>query len=140
MKGPLRSRPPKVFVSYSHDSQAHMERVRELCDRLRQDGIDAEVDQYEPAPAEGWPRWTARQIQGADFVLLICTETFRRRFEVKEKPGHGLGVVWEGGLVTQELYEAAGSNAKFIPVIFSRGDKEHIPGPLRGVNHYLIDT
>jgi hypothetical protein len=34
-------RPPHVFLSYSHDSQEHKDRVLALCDRLRADGIDA---------------------------------------------------------------------------------------------------
>ena len=38
--------PPKVFVSYSHDTVEHQERVLGLADRLRADGIDAEIDQY----------------------------------------------------------------------------------------------
>ncbi len=33
-------RPPTVFISYSHDSQEHADRVLELSDRLRADGID----------------------------------------------------------------------------------------------------
>ncbi len=59
----------KIFISYSHDSPAHGDRVLALSQRLRADGIDARVDQYEIAPPEGWPRWMDRQIREADFVL-----------------------------------------------------------------------
>ena len=38
---------PKVFISYSHDSQEHKDRVLSLADRLRSDGIDCNIDQYE---------------------------------------------------------------------------------------------
>jgi hypothetical protein len=48
---------PKVFISYSHDSREHIDRVRELSDRLRAEGIDCILDQYEASPPEGWPRW-----------------------------------------------------------------------------------
>jgi hypothetical protein len=41
-------RPPRVFISYSHDTFEHQERVLGLADRLRADRIDAEVDQYMP--------------------------------------------------------------------------------------------
>ena len=44
---------PKVFISYSHDSLEHSNRVRELSDRLREDGIDCILDQYEVSPPEG---------------------------------------------------------------------------------------
>jgi hypothetical protein len=87
--------PPKVFLSYSHDSPEHMDRVLELCDRLRAGGVDAWLDQYETAPEEGWPRWCARRVAEADFVLVVCTEVYERRFRGAEAPGTGLGVSWE---------------------------------------------
>ena len=61
---------PRIFLSYSHDSTAHAERVLELCDRLCADGLDAWIDQYEPAPSEGWPLWMERQVELADRVLV----------------------------------------------------------------------
>ena len=72
----MTSAPPKVFISYSHDTVAHQERVLDLADRLRADGIDAEIDQYNDSPSEGWPRWCERQIEAADFVLMVCTEAY----------------------------------------------------------------
>jgi hypothetical protein len=43
----------KVFISYSHDSDAHMNRVFDLSERLRDEGVDCEIDQYETSPAGG---------------------------------------------------------------------------------------
>lgn len=130
----------RVFISYSHDSLAHMDRVLDLANRLRSGGIDVDVDRYEDAPPEGWPRWCDRKIQQAQFVLVICTETYLSRFEGTDKPGQGLGAKWEGAIVTQELYETEGSNSKFIPVCLSARDTNHIPRPLRGVTRYVIDS
>jgi len=118
---------PKVFISYTHDSQEHSDRVWELCERLRQDGVDCCIDLHERSPAEGWPRWCRNQVQESDFVLVVCTETYTRRYEGKEEPGKGLGGSWEGSVVTQELYEDQGKNTKFIPVVFSPDHKN----PLR---------
>ncbi len=74
------SSPPEVFISYSHDSREHMERVLALSNRLRADGVDCHLDQYETSPPEGWPRWTVNQFEKADFVLVVCTEIYNRRF------------------------------------------------------------
>ncbi len=52
-----------VFISYSHDSDEHKDRVLALSDRLRADGIDCSIDQYETSPPEGWARWCDRQIE-----------------------------------------------------------------------------
>ena len=64
--------PPRVFISYSHDSPAHQDRVLDFADRLRADGIDASIDQYVPFPGEGWPNWCEAEIRKAQFVLLVC--------------------------------------------------------------------
>jgi len=80
----------KVFISYSHDSDEHREQVLRLSARLREDGIDTVLDQYENgAPQQGWPRWMLDQLDTADFVLVICTETYYRRFRGHEQPGQG---------------------------------------------------
>src|SRR5436305_3474937 len=133
-------RPPRVFVSYSHDSPAHMDRVLALCDRLRRDGVDVDLDQYESAPTAGWPRWTQRQIEAADFVLVVCTEVYRRRFDGTEEKGRGLGSRWEGAILTQVFYDAAAETGKLVPVVFSAEDAAHIPTVLRGLMHYDLGS
>ena len=130
---------PKVFISYSHDSSAHKDRVLELCDRLRSHGIQAQIDQYEVFPPEGWPRWCAARVREADFVLVVCSEVYERRFRGSEEPGKGLGANWEGYIVTQELYEAGIRNTKFIPVILPGGSAGRIPDVLRGATHYELE-
>jgi nucleoside phosphorylase len=131
---------PKVFISYSHDSQQHKDRILELADRLRQDGINCNIDQYEESPLEGWHRWMLNQVEVADFVLVVCTERYDRRFRGQEEPGKGKGVTWEGGVIIQELYDAQGQNSKFIPITFNSEDANFISSPLRSVSHYRLNT
>ena len=132
--------PPKVFISYSHDIARHQERVLDLADRLRADGIDAEIDQYNDAPPEGWPLWCERQIKVADFVLMVCTETYRRRVMGEEEPGKGLGVVWEAATIRQLLYDAGAVSDKIVPVLFSDASLEHIPTPIKCWGRYVVDS
>jgi len=48
---------PRVFINYSHDSAEHRKRVLSLAERLRADGVDAQIDQYvQGTPLEGWAR------------------------------------------------------------------------------------
>ena len=66
----------RVFITYSHDSPEHRHRVLALAERLRKDGVDAQLDQYVAGtPAKGWPRWMEDRLEWAQFVLVICTET-----------------------------------------------------------------
>jgi tetratricopeptide (TPR) repeat protein len=115
-----------------------MDRVLALADRLRKAGIDAILDQYETAPPEGWPKWMDRQIEEADFVLIVCTETYFNRVGGKAKPGIGRGVKWESLLAYQDIYDSDSLNAKYIPVLLDGVDESHIPRPLRATDRYLL--
>lgn len=44
---------PKVLISYTHDSKKHKDRILNPTDKLRDDGIDCRIDQYEDSPPEG---------------------------------------------------------------------------------------
>lgn len=131
----------RVFISYSHDSPEHALRVFDLANRLRAEGVDAWIDQYESAPAQGWPRWMQQQIEQAYFILVVCTATYRRRFEGKEDPGRGKGVTWEGLLAQQVLYEAQTRNERLVPVLFDEEDEEHaLPIILRPYTRYRLPS
>ncbi|MCG3155793.1 MAG: hypothetical protein DKINENOH_02401 [bacterium] len=127
----------KVFISYSHDSREHADRVLALADRLVQDGVDCVLDQYEESPAEGWTRWMDRQIRSAEFVLMIFTEIYGRRVNGEEEPAKGLGVKWEGKLIYQHLYQAD-ANTRFIPVVFAPEHTQFISTPLQDATYYLV--
>lgn len=136
----MASAAPKVLISYSHDSPEHAGHVLKLTSRLREDGIDCTIDQYVVVPEEGWPRWMDKRIRDANFVLIVCTETYYQRAMGDEQPGRGLGVRWEAHLIYQYIYGAGTTNTKFIPVLFEGGSPLHIPTPLQSTNHYFVDT
>lgn len=83
-----------VFISYSHDTPEHTQRVLQLANALRGQGVDAELDQYHVRPPLGWPRWCEEQLRAekAAFVLVICTETYRLRVEGQTPADEGRGV------------------------------------------------
>lgn len=128
---------PKVFISYSHDSKEHQNRVLNFSNKLRDQGIDSALDQYEDSPPEGWPKWMDRNIDNSDFILIVCTETYYKR--VKGDDSEGKGIKWESTLIYQQLYNAGANNTRFIPVIFSDGKFEHIPEPMQGATFYNVD-
>lgn len=116
-----------------------MDRVLALSNRLRAEGVDCRIDQYEQSPAEGWPQWCERQVEQSTFVLVACTGTYLRRFNGDETPQIGLGVTWEGHVITQYLlYDAQGSNTKFIPILFTKEDEQFVPKPLRSATRYQL--
>lgn len=133
---------PVVFISYSHDSDEHKQRVVSLSERLRDDGIETRLDEHvNGTPEKGWPLWMLDQLDDADFVLVICTETYYRRFRRKEEPGKGKGVRWEGALITQEIYDDAERGlTKYVPVVFAEAELKFRPEPIRSASHYVLTS
>ncbi len=130
---------PKVFISYSHDSPAHSERVLQFADALRRHGIDIELDRYHVRPSRGWPHWCEEQLrpENSAFVLVICTETYFQRIHDKVPPDQGRGVFWEGGIIYDYLYDQKG-NTRFVPILFADGNADFIPVPIRHHTRYCV--
>jgi TIR domain len=131
----------KTFISYSHDSEQHSQRVLALANQLRAQGVDAEIDQYEPRPPQGWPRWCEEQLrpENSELVLIVCTETYLKRIEGKVSADEGRGVFWEGSIIYSYLYEEKNTE-RFLPVILDRKDDAYIPRPLKGATRYLLSA
>ncbi len=125
-----------IFISYSHDSKQHADRVLSLSNRLIKEGLDCILDLYVENPEEGWPKWMDRHLEEAEYVIIICTHTYCERVMGKAPLGKGKGVKWESTLTYQYIYEADSNNDKFIPVVFKEDDCRYIPPILKGFTHY----
>jgi hypothetical protein len=134
----MQKDPIKVFISYSHETKQHNDSVLVLANHLCEDGIECEIDQYQSSPEKGWQTWMEDQIEESKYVLIICTDTYLRRFRKKEEEGKGKGVTWEGAIISTELYNSQGKNEKFIPVVFSDTGFNFIPSILQSATAYNL--
>lgn len=126
---------PKIFISYAHESEEFSDIILDFSNKLRREGIDSNIDQYEESPSEGWPRWMENQIKESEFVLVVCTKTyFDKLYNCASK-----GVTWESGIIYQSLYDAGTINTKFIPVVFDNDNKDYIPIPLKSSTIYNLN-
>jgi hypothetical protein len=130
---------PVIFISYSHDSDDHGERIRGLAASLWRDGCQCRLDVHKDS-GEDWPAWMTRQLIESDFVLCVVSEVFNRRFRDQELPDVGQGVGWEAGLIRRLLYAKKLHNDRIFPVFFDRRDREHIPLELQGYDNFLLDS
>lgn len=124
---------PKVFISYSHDSKAHSERVLALAIALGENGIAVELDQFHGDEIIDWPEWCNQQTskEHSDFVLCVCTAEYRDRSEGKVPPDVGKGVIWEAKLLRDDQYDEKG-NSRVIPVFLDDEPESSIVRFLRG--------
>ncbi len=107
--------PPRVFISYSHDSANHKQWVLEFATTLRNRGIDAVLDQWDLKPGDDLPHFMETQLATSDFALMICTE----KYVEKANAGEG-GVGYEKMIMTSTMLSRIDSN-KVIPIIRQSG-------------------
>lgn len=129
-------RPPKVFISYSHDSDEHEDRVLDLAERLASDGLDVAFDRFVNPPPANWPLWMETEMDSANNIVVVCSKGYLAKVQKKVRRGTGKGVKWESLLSYQQIYDNDSDSSKFIPVLLEGGKYEHIPDPMRGGNHY----
>ncbi|WP_412989839.1 SEFIR domain-containing protein [Pediococcus siamensis] len=119
----------------SHQNVEYNNRVLDFTNRLRGDGIDANVDQFVDSPGEGWQRWMNNQIRTADFVIVMSSKAYLDR---SNGDAAGDGTVWESGLIMTELSETALHNQKYMAAFFDVGKKEFILSSLKLYMYYNV--
>lgn len=107
--------PPKVFVSYSHDSSIHKKWVLEFATILRNRGVDAILDQWELKPGDDLPEFMEQSLANSDYAIMICT----KNYVAKANAGEG-GVGYEKMIMTSSSLSRI-SDSKVIPVIREQG-------------------
>ena len=117
---------PKVFISYSWESKEHSEWVNSLADKLLADGIEAIIDSYDVIPGDRLPEFMESSIKDSDYVIIICTEEYKRKANNREK-----GVGYESHIISAELYNNH-NDRKFIPIIRQGEFNTAIPTYLDG--------
>ena len=117
---------PKVFISYSWEDKEHKEWVKQFTDRLLDNGIDATLDQYDLPLGERLPQFMEQSIASSDYVLIICTPTYKTK---SDKRSGGVG--YEENIISGELL-TTGNERKFIPIICKGTVQTAMPNCLSG--------
>jgi len=120
---------PRVFISYSWDGEDHKAWVKELAARLRANGVGITLDEWEVKPATRLPHFMENAVRENDFVLIVCTEAYRKKAD--ERTG---GVGYEDAIITGEILEL-GNQEKFIPLLRAGAWPGSRPSWLAGANY-----
>jgi SEFIR domain len=133
--------PCRVFLSYAHESAAHVAAVERFCRFLRSHGVDARMDLFVAERRVDWVLWTIEEIRLAERVLVMVTSEYRERFERDETADTGRGVQLEAGLIREEIYrDRRAGLEKFLPVLLPGNSVDDIPAILQPhtATHYQI--
>lgn len=119
----------KVFISYSWDNSLHKDWVINLMNRLRNEGVCAEIDiSITQQGTINLNRMMLEKIRDSDFVIIVLTENYKDRAE-----NYQGGVGLETTLLQNEILK---NTKKIIPIKRSiANDNDVIPYYLKGLNY-----
>jgi hypothetical protein len=112
---------PRVFISYSWDSEEHRKWVLTLATRLRQEGVDVVLDEWNLGLGENRFHFMERSVVWAEFTLLVCTPLYAEKSNDREG-----GVGYESNIITTQIAEKT-DKQKFIPVLRAGDWKSALP-------------
>src|SRR5262245_37395512 len=124
---------PTVFISYSWESPAHKDWVRDFAAQLRADGVKVTLDQWELVPGDQLAEFMEREIRRNKYVLIICTPLYKKRAD--RRVG---GVGYEGDIMTAEVLSKKTPQGrrriqrKFIPILRAETWEQSAPSWLEG--------
>lgn len=131
-----KSEDKKVFLSYSHDSDEHKQKVRALADKLITDyEIEVIADCYEEDnPAGGLLTDFMQSSRQADRIICVLTPNYK----LKADEGKG-GVGYESIIITDEIYRDIASN-RIIPIVLDSelSIKECFPNFLTSIRKTIL--
>lgn len=122
----------QVFISYSHDSDAHKEWVHDLACFLVKHGIDVILDQWHLRFGDDLPAFMEQAVRDTDRVLVICTDNYI----LKANSGAG-GVGYEKTIVTAEILGDQKNRRRFVPIVRDVKGVEKMPTFFGGA--YYLD-
>jgi len=123
--------PPKVFISYSHDSDTHKNWVLKLATDLRELGIDITLDQWDLSAGQDMAVFMENSVARAERVLLVCTEEFVNKANARRG-----GVGYECVISSAEIL-AFVDTKKFVPLLREVNKAGELPkflGPRKYLN------
>lgn len=113
---------PKVFISYSHDSDEHKKWVLKLATDLRQHmGVDVSLDQWDLRVGGDLSLFMEQGLSDASLVLCVCSEEYVR------KANAGIcGTGYERMILVQSMLKDTNTDY-IVPIVRNNQSKDKTP-------------
>lgn len=125
--------PPRVFVSYSHDSEEHKNWVLQLAARLRSNGVDVILDVWNTKLGSDLALFMEQELSKSQRVICVCSDKYLE----KANTGKG-GAGYEKQIMTAELIVDQNTNW-VIPLIKNNSLDRKTPTFLGGKKYISFE-
>ncbi len=112
---------PRVFISYTGYDENNRNWVKNLCIKLRQNGVDARCDIFHLKLGQDLPQWMTNEIVLANKVLLICDKYYLSKMD-----SHRGGVSWETMIIQGDMLMNQDTN-KYICIMREENSELSLP-------------
>ncbi len=115
----MEQTPPRVFISYSHDNDAHKNWVIQLATRLRSNGVDVILDAWNTKLGSDLASFMEQGLSDSQRVICICSS----KYVAKANGGKG-GAGYEKQIMTSELIVDQNTNWVIALIVNNDSDKK----------------
>lgn len=115
------SNEPVVFISYSWDSEAHKEWIKNFSEQLHYSGINVILDQNDLILGDPLSMFMEQSIANSDYVLIMCTPKYKEKADSRKG-----GVGYEESIITSDVLFNQ-NHRKYITVLASGTWKTSTP-------------
>lgn len=126
----------RTFITYAQENEEFKSGILLLADKLRHDGVDVRIDQYEPHPPQGWARWMEDQFLHAEKIIVVPSKKYLDRYS--QVDGEGSGARFEAAILRTLLLKNGVSFGNIAVATLARGDQEYVPDLLHGCSRYAL--
>ena len=116
----------QVFISYSHDDDAHKNWVLQLATRLRSNGVDVILDRWNLTLGQDVASFMENGLSTSKRVLCVCSEIYVDKANNKNR-----SVGYEKQIMTAELMDNLNTDW-IIPIIKNNNSSKKLPTFLKG--------
>lgn len=108
----------KIFISYSHDSLEHKDKVLKLAYLLYSHGAEVYFDQFNLEYGNDLALFMEQGLTNSDYILIICSDAYTR----KANEGDG-GVGYEKCIMTASLMKSINAG-HLIPIKMNNSENK----------------
>lgn len=113
---------PKIFISYSHDSDKHKEWIEKLATRLEGNGVHVILDQWDVGLGSDLALFMEQGLSSADRVIVVCTEPYVNKANSQRSGGVG----YEKMIISSQIMSQLGDN-RVIPIVINNNLSNPVP-------------